>query len=137
MEQDIKFSVEMRGERETPIEFPAERTTTTAAVTLVGDGRYRLDTMPLFVEGATFGDVIEADLQSDGKLVFRRVVERSQWRVFGVALTKETIGSDRLAKVLAKAEELGAHWERVFGGLLFICVPPEIDWDPTKELARA
>jgi hypothetical protein len=28
------------------------------------------------------------------------------------------------------------HWEQVFGRLLFICVPPDLDLDPTPWVKR-
>jgi hypothetical protein len=33
-------------------------------------------------------------------------------------------------------EDRGVHWEQVFGGLLFICVPPDLDLDPTPWVKR-
>ena len=27
-------------------------------------------------------------------------------------------------------DERGGDWEGAFGGILFVCRPPEIDWDP-------
>ena len=133
MASDPHVSVKLAG-AETSIEFPSEGLTTSVAVTAMGPRLYRLDTVPLFAESASFLDIVEADLQEDGKLTFRRVVQRSGWRVFDFILPRELIDSDKLSKVLAHADNLGAHWERVFGGVLFVCVPPEVAWDPTPEL---
>jgi hypothetical protein len=133
MESKPHISVRLDGE-ETSIEFPAEGVTTSAAVSAVGNNLYRLDSVPLFVASATFADIIEAEQLPEGRLRFTRVSEKSGWQVFNFVVPRELIDSNKLAMVLAHADRLGAHWERVFGGLLFICVPPGVDWNPTCEL---
>jgi hypothetical protein len=45
-------------------------------LTSVGNNLYRIEEKPFPVDCASFGDVIEADRQSDGLLRFRRVVEK-------------------------------------------------------------
>jgi hypothetical protein len=119
---------------ETSIEFPSEGVTTSACVAALGDGLYLIGSVPLFVESACFMDIIEADATIDGKLIFKRVAQQSTWRVFEFMLSREIIASGRLEDVLAHADDLGARWERVFGGMLYICVPPDLAWDPTPEL---
>src|SRR5262249_8184444 len=41
------------------------------------------------------------------------------------------IDSERGQAVLRELEVRGVYREQVFGGLLFICVPPDLDLDPT------
>lgn len=133
MASDPHISIRLDG-NETSVEFPSEGITASAFVEDLGDRRYRLLSVPPFAESASFLDIIEAETAADGKLRFQRVVERSGWRVFDFMLSREFIASGKLEPILAKADEIGAHWERVFGGVLFICVPPEIAWNPTAEL---
>jgi hypothetical protein len=38
--------------------------------------------------------------------------------------------------VLGELEDQGVYWEQIFGGLLFICVPPELDLDPAPWVKR-
>ena len=134
MASDPHISIRVNA-NETSVEFPTEGITISAAVESLGDQRYRFRSVPLFVESASFMDIIEADAAIDGKLTFQQVVERSGWRVFDFILSREFIASGKLEPVLARADGYGAYWERVFGGVLYICVPPEVAWNPTAELA--
>jgi hypothetical protein len=134
MADDPHITVKLDGDA-TSIEFPTEGLTASATVTRIGERLYRLDSVPMFTELAAFGDVIEAEPIADAIIRFRRVVTPSNWRVFDFVLPRETVEGETLKQVLARAERVGAHWERVFGGVLYICVPPEVDWDPTTGLA--
>src|SRR4051812_18808129 len=128
--------VECSFDGETSIEFPAEGVTASATVTMVGAGLYRLDTVPVMVESAKFRDIIEAE-DIDGKtLRFLRVAQQSNWRVFDFLLAREAIESAEISRVLRRVEEVGGRWERVFGGCLFICLPPEVDWNPTADVVE-
>lgn len=118
---------------ETSIEFPAEGVTASATVTRVGEKLYRLETVPVMVESANFRDVIEAEVVESG-LRFRRVAEKSNWRVFDFLLARDAIESERINGVLRRVEQIGGHWERVFGGCLFICLGPEVEWNPTADV---
>lgn len=130
----IKPQVEAAFDGETRIEFPAEGVTTTATVTKIGAALYRLDFVPVLIESVKFRDIIEAD-EIDGKtLRFRRVVQSSDWRVYDFILGKGHRNSERTNLVLRRVEQVGGHWERVCGGWLFICLPPDVDWDPTSDV---
>ena len=115
------------------IEFPSERITTSSNVTEVGDCLYRLDTIALFVESASFRDVIEADRLEDGTLRFRRVVEKSGWRVIVHVVSKEFSESAEVASMLERVVGMGGHWEWALGGFLFVALPPNVDWDPMSD----
>ena len=86
------------------------------------------------IEAAAFGDVIEADPCKDRSLRFVRVVERGGWRTYDFLLPAELIESPRIAAVQNRVLSLGGHRERVFGGMLFLCLPPATDYDPTKDM---
>ncbi len=134
MPSDPHISIQMGG-KDTVVEFPSEGIATSAVVEALGGGQFRFRTVPLFVESASFLDIIEADVAADGTLIFKRVLKPSGWRVFSFVLSRDFISCGKLKPVLARAEQLGAYWERVFGGVLFVCVPPEVAWDPSAELA--
>jgi hypothetical protein len=126
--------IEASFDGETLIELPAEGVTTSATVTMVAEGLYRVDSVPVMIESVKFRDVIEAD-DVDGKVLrFCRVVEKSDWRVFDFLLAREAIESEKISTVLRRVEQIGGHWERVFGGCLFICLPPEVAWNPTADV---
>jgi hypothetical protein len=83
------------------------------------------------VEAAAFGDIGELAPSENGSLRFVRVAEQAGWRTFGYILSSSKIDSDSGQSLLKELEEKGEHWEQVFGGLLFICIPPDLDLDPT------
>jgi hypothetical protein len=118
----------------TSIDFPAEGVTSSAIVTELGERLFRLDSVPIFAESASFGDVIEADRVKAGTLRFLCVVRSGGWRTFFFLLSNEDRTSRRIASVLERVERGGGHWERVFGGCLFICLPPGTEWDPTADV---
>lgn len=131
MASDVQLKVFLSGEENFLIEFPDEAITVSVPYTRVGVGRFRLDGVPLGVEAAGFKDVIEAEPAEGGRLRFRRVVEPSGWRTHEFILPAPRIDSEWGQSLLRELDAHGAHWERVFGGLLFICIPPGLDLDPT------
>ena len=119
------------GEDEPLVEFPAECTTVSLPLTPVSDNLYRVVGVPVIIESAAFGDIIETEPGSDGRLRFVRVVESGGWRTFDYILSPSKIDSEWGQLMLQELEDRGGHWERVFGGCLFVCIPPGLDCDPT------
>jgi uncharacterized protein DUF4265 len=119
------------------IEFPAESVTISIPITPIGRRLYRLDGIPFAVRSAAYGDVIEAVPGEGGRLQFLRVVAPSGWRTFDFAVPKGWMESERGQALIGKVEALGAHWELMFGGLLFVSIPPDLDFDPAAWLASA
>jgi hypothetical protein len=128
MADDVAMTVQF-GADEPLVEFPAERVTVSVPLTPVGDRLYRLDGVPVFAESAAFGDVIEAEPGEGGRLRFVRVTTPGGWRTFDFLLPADKIDSEWGQSLLAELTARGGHWERVFGGLLFVCVPPGLDLD--------
>jgi hypothetical protein len=126
----VELTVRLGGEK-TIVEFPAEAVAASCPVTKVGERLFRLDAVPLFTESAGYRDVIEAEQMGEGRLRFVRVVEPSGWRMYDFILPPHRIDSERGQKLLRELEARGGYWERMFSGLLFICIPPELDLDPT------
>jgi len=119
---------------ETRIKFPAEGLTTSVTATKVGSALYRLDSVPWFAESVKFHDIIETDDIDGEPLLFRRVAQKSDWRQFEYMLSRESRESEEIRRILERVEECGGHWERVLGGCLAICLPPEVGWDPTADV---
>ena len=131
MSNDVQMTVVFSGEENLLVEFPNEAVTVSVPYTRIGEGRFRLDGVPLGVESAGFKDVIEAEPAEEGRLRVRRVVESSGWRTYDFILPAYRIDSEWGQSLLRELEARGGHWERMFGGLLFICIPPGLDLDPT------
>jgi hypothetical protein len=45
-------------------------------VSSLGENRYRLEEAPLLADSVFYGDIIEAQYQPDGSLLFTKVLER-------------------------------------------------------------
>jgi Domain of unknown function (DUF4265) len=118
------------GDEEPLVEFPSEGVTVSVPLTQIGDRLYRLDGVPVVAESASFGDVIEAEQGEDGGLRFVRLAERGGWQTYSFVLPAYKIDSEWGQSLLTELTARGGHWERLFGGLLFVCVPPGIELTP-------
>jgi len=136
MADSIPISIEFAGDG-TSVEFPEEQITVTLELTQVGPRLFRIGSVPMMVEAASFGDIIEAESCADDHLRFIRVAEAGRWRTYDFLLHPELIGSERITKIENHVLSLGGHWERVFGGVLFLCLPPTTDYNPTGDIQRS
>ena len=91
-----------------------------------GSNRYRLQNSPFYASGVSLDDIVFADMDSDGQLVFRGVSLRGGHSTYRVML-KEPAQSDGFQKQWATLEALGCRYEGVGGKLLSIDVPPSAD----------
>ena len=136
MDDSIPVSIEFTGENATSVEFPEEQVTVTLELTRVGPRLFRIVSVPIMVKAASFGDVIEADSSASGGLRFVRIAERGGWRTYDFMLPAEMIESAHITTIQDRVISFGGHWERVFGGVLFFCLPPTTDYDPTEDMQR-
>jgi hypothetical protein len=134
--EEVKLTMQFTGEENVLVEFPAENLTVSVPYSQVGECLYRLDGVPVGVESAGYRDIIEADVVN-GVLRFQRVAERSGWKTYDYIVSPSRIESELGQSLLRELEARGGHWERVFGGLLFICVPPGLEFDPTPWVNEA
>ena len=116
------------------LEFPGDGSIGPLVVTYLGDRRYCLEESPLDIESAQIFDVIEAETVDPSTIRFIRVVEKSRWKTYSYFLNQESIESLELAAKLAAVKPEGVRWDRVFGGMLFVYVPPDSDYDPDSDL---
>lgn len=120
---------QVSGAGETSIEFPADRVTDACIVSRLGDRLYRLEGV-LLSELAAFRDVIEAEPVSESKIRFVRVAKASGWRSYSFVLPRDYLDSAKGRSVLQRVEAAGGYWERLFSGVLVICMPPQSAVDP-------
>ena len=116
------------------IDFPDDGVTSHVTVTQLADRHYRIETVPLMVESATYRDVIEAERLDEGTFRFIKVVEKSNWHVFEFFLLKERLEAPELLAALQRVEKEGGHSEQFLGGCLVVCLPPDCGWDPTPQI---
>lgn len=134
MNDSIPASFESESETATSVEFPDERTTATLKLAPIGPRFFRIESVPFMLEAACFGDVIEADSITDGNLRFVRIAERGGWRTYDFLIHAELFESAHITAIQDRVLSLGGHWERVFGGILFLCLPPTSDYNPTEDI---
>lgn len=117
------------------ITFPKEAMTTHLLMTPLGGSQYRLEETPVFLEDElSFHDVIRAKRRLRGGLQFQHLVDKSGLRVYEFVLSQEFAVSERLQVLLRRVEDEGGHWERVFGGILFIHLPVDASMKPNEEV---
>jgi hypothetical protein len=118
------------------LDFPSEGLTTGVAVTVEGDGLYRLQEHPLFSESAKYGDLIRCKVLGDDHLEFQEVVEASKLELSASVLAADLLDSVAVHEVLAKVMSSGGYWQRDMGGCLTVLFDPNF-YDPTFDLDKA
>ena len=88
----------------------------------------------VLVDCVSYKDIMEADLQPDGSLIFRRVVKKSEMQTDTFVLPKEVIDSEGFTSFLDRVIEAEGHWEILFGGWVLIHLPSGCKLDPGQEI---
>ena len=105
-------------------------------VTPMGPGIYRLEESPLFSEVASFGDVIEAEQDDEGRLYFRRLVSKSGFRVYRWLVSQQIYESKEFADFYDTVMQIGGMWERALGGIVIVHIPADSNFDLKQNLPR-
>jgi len=121
---------------ETMISFDVGRSFETTQVVPLGSDRYRLEATPISSESVSFGDIIEAGKDSDGYLLFRSLITKSELQSFQWLLSAAVVESPQFAAFCDRIMSEGGMWERVLGGLVFVHLPSSYALDPEKEISR-
>ena len=103
-------------------------------LTCVDHNLYSVEETPVLVDCVSYKDIIEADLQPDGSLMFRRVVKKSEMQTYDFVLAKKVIDSEGFTSLLDRITKAGGHWEIIFGGWVLIHLPSESELDPGQEI---
>jgi len=117
---------------ETVIEFPEEDLAVTVPVTRLGENLFRIDAVPFWAKSAGLDDVIEVTRLSENRYRFERVIKPGGWRTFCYCTDSQGLASPKGQLLLEGLEARGVYWECVFGGVLFICVAEDVDFDPGR-----
>ena len=105
---------------------------------------YRLEDTPLFTlilansedDAIHVGDVIEVEPLPDGTHRLVRIVERSPMRHFTWVVASFFSESAEYRRFGAAVKAAGGYWEGAMGGILWVHLPPDSDFDPEAELDR-
>jgi len=103
------------------------------AVTPMGPNLYRMEQSSLW-GGVSCYDVIETEPQSEGTVRFLRVLIPSGLKTVSWLLSRTEAESPALSALLDKVIDVGGHWERIFGGVLVLHLPPAEDDQIIDEL---
>ena len=95
---------------------------------MIGDDDYQFKVTP------GLGDLIRAEINADGQLVFKELVKPAVLKSMHFILSLETAESVELQSILNRLHADEGFWERSFVGLLIIHVPPSLSWDPVSEI---
>jgi len=134
MPEHMPISILFSNAGDVVVAFPEEALTVSLPVTCVGTNLYRLDAVPYLSERANYGDIVEAIPDEDGGLRFVRVVQPSGWSTHLYILCRERIEGEAMQAMLRDVLDNGGYWEALFGGLLFICLPPGSTYDLERAL---
>ena len=94
-------------------------------VTPMGPNLYRMEESSILKLGeVSYHDVIEAEPQTDGTLRFVRVLTPSGLKTLCWVLSQTAAESPGLSALLDKVIAAGGYWERIFGGVLLLHLPP-------------
>lgn len=97
-------------------------------MTAVGPRLFRLEESSILGEGV-FGDVVEGDLDEEGRLRFRRVATASTMKTVSCFLTADQMNAPGLSSLLEQVQVLGGNWEQALGGILLVHLPQSADLD--------
>jgi hypothetical protein len=111
-----------------------------AYVELVAPNVYRLEDTPIWAnredDPIHAGDVIEVQPLPDGTHRLVRVVQRSPMRHFSWAVPRFFAESAEYRRFGAAVEAAGGSWQGALGGMLWVHIPPDSNFDPEAELSR-
>jgi hypothetical protein len=95
----------------------------TLLVTPIGPNLCRMEESSVLGE-VSYHDVIEAELQTDGTVRFLRLLTPSGLTTVSWILPQNQVESPALSVLLEKVMAAGGNWERIFGGILLLHLPP-------------
>ena len=103
----------------------------------VGEGRYRLRSLPFYAKGLSFGDVVNTRTQ-DGKEVVHSVSLRSGHSTYRAFVKPPVeIGSRDFDRAWRPLQERGCTYERATEHLIAVDVPSSVDLDAVYALLEA
>ena len=112
--------------------FPVYGESQSMLVKQIGPNQFCIeDPLAILVlaEVVQYKDIVEVEPKSPRRLVFKRIVEPSQWTSHVFMISRELPESDKLGALVEHVKDLGGVCDGVFGGVLVVCLPPDSDFD--------
>jgi hypothetical protein len=101
----------------------------------VEGNQYRVEFSSMLSEPRVFyGDVIEINPTGENSAVLVRMVKRSGFVVSCRLIGQKIVDSPLFQGLLDKIMRRGGNYERAFGGVLIVHLPPNADLDVDEEL---
>lgn len=99
----------------------------------LGNNRYRLDNIPFYAYGLSWGDVVEAEPREHEQPLFSKVVEKSGHKTMRVILDPPADQSEDSQAVLSMLQKLGCTYEGVNNVYIAVDIPPDVDLQAVTE----
>ena len=120
----------------THISFDSGSSFESTRVTVLDPGMYRLEETPAFSELVSFGDVIEAEKDKDGRLLFRNIILKAELKNYRWLLSRKVVESPEFKVFCENVLLLGGMWESLMGGYVIVHIPRNHEFDPEIEVER-
>ena len=101
----------------------------------VAEDKYRVQGQLLGDVRITYGTIVEARPDEKGELWFYRIDRLSDFITETYLLPEQAIGKrDELRKIGEKVTAIGGAWEIVMGGMVFMYLPKDSNFDVEAEI---
>jgi hypothetical protein len=99
----------------------------------IGSGMFRLDNSPFYAYSISNNDVVEAESDEDGRLVFRRTIRKGGHKTIRIIFMNFVTDSRSANAILQRVTDLGCTWEGMQPRLVSVDVPPTASFDAVVE----
>ena len=131
---ELPITIRSDDQSDVEVTFPNNVTESLRLVALQGN-EYRVETSSVLAEPAVrYCDVIEIEPTLQRAALFKRIVKRSDFKVFDFIISQKIAESQELETLLLRVLQAGGNWERFFGGIFLVHLPKELQWDFNAEL---
>lgn len=106
-------------------------------VTQLNADEFRLEETPLLSETiVSFGDVIRAEKNENGGLIFRQIISKAKYQTYHHLISRQIIEAPEFKKLCESILRLGGMWELALGGVFIVHIPNNIDFDILVEIEK-
>lgn len=103
----------------------------------IGNGLYRIESVPFFVYGISVGDIVSAKPDADGRLEFVAVESTSKNRTLRARAEGFAVTDQKGKNLTEKLDSLGCKTETLKPRVIAISVPPEVNLQAVTSLLNS